>query len=324
VLWLECRRDASGDTSQWRHFLTIVRDAAHLARLATEQADSDFSDLDRLPLPQLVTLMAEQARRAGEAVADAAGLIAPLVEAVVFRLGVGGRLIYVGAGTSGRLGVVDASEMPPTFSVPRGVVIGLIAGGESAMFRSIEGAEDNQESGREDIARLQVNALDSVMGIAASGRTPYVIGALVEARTRGALTISLACTNPAPIHANADINIAPLTGPEVIEGSTRMKAGTATKLVLNMLSTAVMIKLGKTYGNLMVDLQPTNQKLRERARRIVERATGLSSPDAQALLNRSGGVKTAIVAHLAQVSPEEARSRLHVARGSVRRVLNSK
>jgi N-acetylmuramic acid 6-phosphate etherase len=201
------------------------------------------------------------------------------------------------------------------------MVIGLIAGGEQAMFRSIEGAEDRVELGHADMARLNVDARDAVLGIAASGRTPFVIGALREAKTRGALTISFACTYPAPIHDAADLYIAPLTGPEVVEGSTRMKAGTATKLVLNMLSTTVMIQLGKTYGNLMVDLQPTNQKLRERARRIVERTTGLNAADAQNLLDRCGDVKTAIVVHHARVSPMEARERLAQYQGSVRRAL---
>jgi N-acetylmuramic acid 6-phosphate etherase len=211
--------------------------------------------------------------------------------------------------------------MPPTYSVPHGVVIGLMAGGEQAMFRAVEGAEDKPEWGSADIARLNVNARDTVVGIAASGRTPYVIGALREALARGALTVSLACTTPAPIHDAAEINIAPLTGPEVVEGSTRMKAGTATKLVLNMLSTTVMIKLGKTYGNLMVDLVPSNQKLRERARRIVERVTGLSPAEAQALLDASGDVKTALVVHHTGQTPSEARERLSHAGGSVRRAL---
>ncbi len=290
----------------------------------TETNNAATRDIDARSTREILQLINAEDRRVIDAVAAELEHIAAAVDGIVARMERGGRLIYVGAGTSGRLGVVDASEMPPTFNVPQGLVIGLIAGGEGAMFRSVEGAEDHPEAGREDIARLEVNARDSVVGIAASGRTPYVMGALEEARARGALTISLACTTPAPIHAVAEIKLAPLTGAEVIEGSTRMKAGTATKLVLNMISTTVMIKLGKTYGNLMVDLQPTNQKLRERARRIVERATGLPSAEAQELLDRCGDVKTAIVVQRVGVSPQKARKLLQAARGSVRRALQAK
>ncbi len=287
----------------------------------TEENNPATRDIDRRSTREILELISAEDRRVAAAVAAELEDIAAAADAIYARLARGGRLIYVGAGTSGRLGVVDASEMPPTFSVPHGTVIGLMAGGETAMFRAVEGAEDRAELGREDMARLDVNARDAVVGIAASGRTPYVLGALGEARARGALTVSLACAYPAPLHAAAELHIAPLTGPEVIEGSTRMKAGTATKLVLNMLSTTVMVKLGKTYGNLMVDLQPTNQKLRERARRIVERTTGLKPSDAQALLERCGDVKTAIVAHHARIAPEAARERLRAASGSVRRAL---
>jgi N-acetylmuramic acid 6-phosphate etherase len=278
-------------------------------------------EIDRLPTRAILELISEQDQQVIDAVRAELDHIAAAADAIHARLAQGGRLIYVGAGTSGRLGVVDASEMPPTYCVPHGMVMGLIAGGEPAMFRSVEGAEDRAELGQQDMARLDVDARDAVLGIAASGRTPYVIGALREAQARGALTISFACTYPAPVHAAADLYIAPLTGPEVVEGSTRMKAGTATKLVLNMLSTTAMIQLGKTYGNLMVDLQPTNQKLRERARRIVERTTGLGSAEAQRLLDECGDVKTAIVAHHARLSPERARERLAQHRGSVRRAL---
>lgn len=288
----------------------------------TETNNPRTADIDTRSTREILELINSEDRRVIDAVAAEMDAIAQAADQVYARMTQGGRLIYVGAGTSGRLGVVDASEMPPTYSVPPGLVIALMAGGEQAVFRAVEGAEDNPEWGLEDIARLNVNAQDSVLGIAASGRTPYVIGALREARARGALTISFACTKPAPIHDAADLNIAPLTGPEVIEGSTRMKAGTATKLVLNMLSTTLMVKLGKTYGNLMVDLQPTNQKLRERARRIVARATGQSAADAQLLLDRCGDVKTAIVAHHAGISPDIARERLVRAHGSVRRALS--
>lgn len=288
----------------------------------TETNNPRTTDIDARTTHEILALIHAEDERALQAVTAELPSIARAVDEIFERFKRGGRLIYVGAGTSGRLGVVDASEMPPTFSVPPGVVIGLMAGGEQAMFRAVEGAEDKPEWGRDDIARLQVTAQDSVLGIAASGRTPYVIGALREAGQRGALTISFACTTPAPIHDVAQINIAPLTGPEVIEGSTRMKAGTATKLVLNMLSTTLMVKLGKTYGNLMVDLIPSNQKLRERARRIVARATNLSADDAQALLDRAGDVKTAIVVHHTRVSPATARERLQQANGSVKIALS--
>ena len=257
-----------------------------------------------------------------QAVAAAIPEIAQAVDAIVAHMRRGGRLIYVGAGTSGRLGVVDASEMPPTFSVPHGLVVGLIAGGHEAMFASLEGAEDEPERGAADVQSLAVGPDDSVLGIAASGRTPYVVGALVEANARGARTISLACTGkPAPVHEVASINIALLTGPEVLTGSTRLKAGTATKLALNMISTSVMIQLGKTFGNLMVDVQPSNVKLKDRAWRIIEAATGLSANEAQRLLDESGEVKTAIVCGLKDVSVEDARERLRQAGGRVREAL---
>lgn len=288
----------------------------------TETNNPATAEIDTLDTRAILQIINAQDQLVIGAVAAEMDSIARAVDEIYTRMAQGGRLLYVGAGTSGRLGVVDASEMPPTYSVPPGLVIGLIAGGEQAMFRSVEGAEDKPEWGQEEIARLNVGALDSVMGIAASGRTPYVIGALQEANRRGALTISFACTRPAPLHTVASINIAPVPGPEVIEGSTRMKAGTATKLVLNMISTTVMVKLGKTYGNLMVDLQPTNQKLRERARRIVERVTGLPASEARALLQESGDVKTAIVAHQARVPVREAHARLERADGSVRRALD--
>lgn len=287
----------------------------------TETNNSRSAEIDTRTTREILEIINAEDQHVIEAVAAELDTITRAVDGVYARMAGGGRLIYIGAGTSGRIGVVDASEMPPTYSVPHGLVIGLMAGGDQAMFRAVEGAEDKPELGAADIARLNVTAQDAVMGIAASGRTPYVIGGLNEATKRGALTISFACTTPAPIHEAAEINIAPLTGPEVIEGSTRMKAGTATKLVLNMISTTVMVKLGKTYGNLMVDLIPSNQKLRERARRIVERVTGLSGQEAQVLLDACGDVKTAIVAHALGVAPEGARERLREARGLVRRAL---
>lgn len=284
----------------------------------TETNNLATREIDQQSTEGMLRLINEQDQGVPAAVAAELQEITRAVDAIYQRIENGGRLIYIGAGTSGRLGVVDASEMPPTYGTPPELVVGVIAGSERAMFESVEGAEDRPELGAQDMEGLNVNGQDAVLGIAASGRTPYVIGALQEAKRRGALTVSLACSRPAPIQEVAEINIAALTGPEVVEGSTRMKAGTATKLVLNMISTALMIKLGKTYGNLMVDVQTSNQKLRERAQRIVERVTGLTPDEAQTLLERSGEVKTALVAHLAQVTPEEARGRLARAGGRVR------
>jgi N-acetylmuramic acid 6-phosphate etherase len=231
-------------------------------------------------------------------------------------------LIYIGAGTSGRLGVLDASECPPTFGTLPELVVGLIAGGSVALTQAVEGAEDNREGGEAEIAELDVNENDCVIGIAASGRTPYAIGGLQEARKRGALTISIVCNRPSLLEKLAEIRITPVVGPEVISGSTRLKAGTAQKMVLNMISTAVMIRLGKTYSNLMVDVQPTNAKLRQRAHRIVAEATGLDLKRTTEILSACNGeVKTAIVAILAGISPELARIRLQETGGFVRKAI---
>lgn len=285
----------------------------------TETRNPATRDIDGLPTLDMLRVISDEDLRVAIAVRDELPAIARAVDAIAERLGAGGRLIYMGAGTSGRLGVLDASEMPPTFSVPPGLVIGLIAGGDTAIRRSVEGAEDDAELGRSDLAALSPTPADALVGIAASGRTPYVIGAMRGARDLGMLVVSLACTRPALMHDLADIAIAPLVGPEVVTGSTRMKAGTATKLVLNMLTTGAMIRLGKTYGNLMVDLQASNAKLRDRARRIVETAADVSPNQAAELLAAcDGDVKTAIVAHLAGVSPADARNRLARARGRVR------
>ena len=288
----------------------------------TETNNANTRDIDALDRTEMLKRINAEDATVAQVVAAAIPEIAQAVDAIVLRMRRGGRLIYVGAGTSGRLGVVDASEMPPTFSVPHGLVVGLIAGGREAMFTSLEGAEDEPERGAADLQALAVGQDDCVVGIAASGRTPYVVGALGEANARGALTISLACTGqPAPVHGCASINIALLTGAEVLTGSTRLKAGTATKLALNMMSTSVMIQLGKTFGNLMVDVQPSNVKLKDRARRIIEAATGVSADEAQRLLDESGEVKTAIVCGLKGISVDEARARLRRAGGRVREAL---
>ncbi len=290
-----------------------------LGALETEKRNPATTAIDRMSALEVARAMnAEDATVAG-AVRRELPHIARAIEGIAARLRQGGRLFYMGAGTSGRLGVLDASECPPTFGTPPELVVGRIAGGPEALTRSIEGAEDSAETGRADTARLNIGATDAFVGIAASGRTPYVLGAVAYAKERGALAVGLACNADTPLARIAEIMIAPVVGPEVIAGSTRLKAGTAQKMVLNMLSTGAMILLGKTYGNLMVDVQPTNGKLRRRAVAIVQEATGLPEPAAEALLHASNDeVKTAIVAALAGVDPAAAREMLVAAGGVVR------
>lgn len=296
--------------------------APDLSRLGTEARNPRTTELDTMSPLALVRAMNAEDGVAVAAVERALPQVAMAIEAVAERMARGGRLIYVGAGTSGRLGILDAVECRPTFSVPEGVVVGLIAGGEGAILRAVEGAEDSPTQGAADLRRLAVGEADSVVGIAASGRTPYVLGALDAARAVGALTIALACTEHAEIAVRADLGIELMVGPEVLTGSTRLKAGTATKLVLNMLSTGVMAQLGKCYENLMVDVQATNEKLRARARRIVAQAGGLDEPAAGELLVRCAGeVKTAIVAARRSLTPEAARAALAAAGGRVRAAL---
>ncbi len=288
----------------------------------TEARQPATADIDRLSTLDMVRALNAQDEQVARAVTAELANIARSIDRISERMARGGRLIYLGAGTSGRLGVLDASEIPPTFSAPPDLVIALIAGGERAIRHSVEGAEDDAAGGARDIRALNVSERDSVIGIAASGRTPYVISGMKEASQRGAFVASLACNHPAPIEEWAELSIAPLVGPEAIAGSTRLKAGTAQKMVLNMISTGVMVRLGKTYGDLMVDLQVLNSKLRERARRIVEQACQVSEPQAASLLDQCGGeVKTAIVVGLAHVTPTVARQRLAAAKGSVRGAL---
>ncbi len=288
----------------------------------TEDRNPRTRDIDTLPTLDMLTLINAEDQKVALAVRDELPNIAAAVDAITTRMQRGGRLIYIGAGTSGRLGVLDASECPPTFGTPADLVVGLIAGGIAALTEAVEGAEDEREGGAEEIAALEVNENDCVIGIAASGRTPYAIGGLQEAKKRAALTISIACNHPSPLGELAEISIALIVGPEVVSGSTRLKAGTAQKMVLNMISTAVMIRLGKTYSNLMVDVQPTNDKLRQRARRIVAEATALDVQQAAEILSACNGeVKTAIVAILADISPETARIRLHETGGYVRKAI---
>jgi len=293
-----------------------------LGGLDTERVNPATVGIDRLdPLALVRAMNAEDATVAGSVAAELPR-VAEAVAGIARRLRRGGRLVYVGAGTSGRLGVLDAAECPPTFGTPPELVVGLIAGGPAALTEAVEAVEDRAEAGRDDAAGLGIGAADAVVGIAASGRTPYVLGAVAYAREQGALTIGLACNRGTPLAERVEIMIAPVVGPEVIAGSTRLKAGTAQKLVLNMLSTGAMVLLGKTYGNLMVDLRATNAKLRRRAVAIVRAATGLGEAEAAALLRAADGeAKTAIVAARAGVDPAGARARLAAAGGSVRAAL---
>jgi N-acetylmuramic acid 6-phosphate etherase len=285
----------------------------------TEGRNAATEDIDVVSTLEMVRIINAEDTKVAEAVGEQADAIADAIDAISARMQSGGRLIYVGAGTSGRLGVLDASECPPTFNTAPERVVGVIAGGSEALTNSIEGAEDNREAGCQAMIDLEMSALDSVVGIAASGRTPYVLGAMAEARERGALVVAVACNANSPMQEAADIAVIPVVGPEVVTGSTRLKAGTAQKLVLNMLSTGVMIRLGKTYGNLMVDVQSTNSKLRDRACRIVMEATGLDEPEAARLLMASNDeVKTAIVAALLDIEPALARQRLSQAGGVIR------
>ncbi len=292
-----------------------------LASLETEAANPSTAHLDAMdPLTLTRAMNAEDAKVAA-AVESTLPEVANAVQEIAKRLRRGGRLIYAGAGTSGRLGVLDASECPPTFNTPPTMVVGLIAGGREALTTSMEDAEDSTDAGRIDVQGLKVTEADTVVGITASGRTPYVLGAVACAREQGALTVALVCNKRTPLEKIAEITIAPIVGPEAISGSTRLKAGTAQKMVLNMLSTGAMVLLGKTYGNLMVDVQPKNTKLRRRAVRMVRQVTGLDEQSAEDQLRETGDVKTAIVAGRAGLSPTEARVRLAEHGGIVRAAL---
>lgn len=289
-----------------------------LDHLTTEARNPATECLDGLSTLEVVRVMNAEDARVAEAVGQQAKSIATVVDVVADRLARGGRLVYTGAGTSGRLGVLDAAECPPTFNTDPSMVIGLIAGGHGALLKAVEGAEDSQELGASDLKEINLSADDVVVGIATSGRTPYVIGGLRYARTVNAYTVGLSCNAEAEIIPLADTAITVVVGPEVLSGSTRLKAGTATKLVLNTITTGAMVKLGKTFGNLMVDLRPTNHKLQSRAIRIVRQATGLDQEAAQTLLaSCDGEVKLAIIAQLTGTTPEQARERLVVTRGHV-------
>ncbi len=290
----------------------------HEDHLLTEAINPASEAIDRLDAAGLVALMNDEDARAIAAVRAESKSIAKAVEWAADRLRRGGRLIYVGAGTSGRLGVLDAAECPPTFSTPPAMVVGLIAGGPAALTRAVEGAEDSREQGAADLAAVGVGPLDLVVGIATSGRTPYVLGAIEKARAAGAATVGFSCNRPSRLGPLVDIEIAPLVGPEVIAGSTRLKAGTATKLVLNTISTGAMVLIGKTYGNRMIDLRPTNEKLRIRSRRILRELAGIDDAQAAAFLHHANGrLKPALVAALSGVDIEQADALLDAHGGQV-------
>lgn len=281
------------------------------ANLVTERVNESTVDIDLCSTEEILEMIHKEDCKVAPAVEKVLPQVAKAVEAAVRGMKQGGRLIYVGAGTSGRLGILDASECPPTFGTDPGQVVGIIAGGDGAMRTAIEGAEDNYELGAGDMEEAAVDQRDTVVGITASGGARYVLGALERARALGAATAALCNTFPSPAAAAADIAIVPVTGPEAIMGSTRMKAGTAQKMVLNMISTAVMVRLGKVYQNLMVDLSPSNAKLRDRSIRIVMQAAGVSRREAELALERAGGCpKPAILQLLCGCGPDTARELL--------------
>ncbi|MGI5376327.1 N-acetylmuramic acid 6-phosphate etherase [Streptomyces sp. CA-251387] len=297
---------------------------AELESLTTEAFRPELAEIDQLPTLDIARLMNGEDASVPAAVASQLPQVAAAIDAIAERMARGGRLIYAGAGTAGRLGVLDASECPPTFNTEPDQVVGLIAGGPEAMVTSIEGAEDSAELARADLDALALTPADTVVGISASGRTPYAIGAVEHARRQGALTIGLSCNPGSALAAAAEHGIEIVVGPELLTGSTRLKAGTAQKLVLNMLSTITMIRLGKTYGNLMVDVRASNDKLRARSRRIVALATGAADAEIERALTEAGGeVKTAILILLADVDVPTAAGLLSRTDGHLRAALKT-
>jgi N-acetylmuramic acid 6-phosphate etherase len=293
-----------------------------LENLLTEQSNPASATIDALPTAEVLRIINAEDRKVAEAVEREIPAIARAVDAIVAAFERGGRLFYMGAGTSGRLGVLDAAEVPPTFSAPAGMVQGIIAGGETALSSATETTEDDPEIGVRDLLARGFTGNDVLVGIAASGRTPYVLGAVAEARRLGAVTVGISCTPESELARAAGIAITPLVGPEVVAGSTRMKAGTAQKLVLNMLSTGAFVRLGFVYGNLMVNVQPKNRKLVDRARRIIAQAAGVPYERAGELLAQAGdNVRVAILMAKADMGREEAERRLAAAGGSVGKAL---
>ncbi|NRB06991.1 MAG: N-acetylmuramic acid 6-phosphate etherase [Richelia sp.] len=301
--------------------MTNLQERGHLL---TEQVNPNSLNLDQLPSLALVELFNAEDQKPIEAVAGAKQELAQAIDMAADRLRQGGRLFYVGAGTSGRLGVLDAAECPPTFCTPPDLVQGIIAGGAGALVRSSEDLEDRAQDGAAAIAQRQITQLDVVVGITSGGTTPFVHGALQASRQRGAGTIFIACVPSSQVVFDADIDIRLLTGPEILAGSTRLKAGTVTKLALNILSTCVMVRLGKVYGNRMVDVAVTNHKLRDRALRILQDLTGLSREAAGFLLERSGKwVKLALLIHWSDLSKEEGSKLLAKHQGNLRAAIES-
>ncbi|USK38530.1 N-acetylmuramic acid 6-phosphate etherase [Cytobacillus firmus] len=291
----------------------------NITKLNTEQRNPKTMEIDLMTTEEIITIINQEDTIVPNAIAREIPHIVKVVDEITESFKKGARLIYVGAGTSGRLGIIDASECPPTYGTDPEMVVGIIAGGKEAMTEAVEGAEDDSEQGRQDVANIQLSDKDVLVGIAASGRTPYTIGALQYGNEVGAVTVSVACTKDSEMGKISKYTIAPITGPEVVTGSTRMKAGTAQKLILNMLTTASMIKLGKVYGNLMVDVQMTNEKLFKRAENIVKMATGASDEEARAALKEQNyHTKAAILQILTGLKGEAAAELLKKHNGYLR------
>ena len=293
-----------------------------LAKLTTESRNEDTLNIDKVSTLDMVKIINNEDKKVAAAVEAELPKIAEAIDEIVKGMHKGGRLIYIGAGTSGRLGILDASECPPTYGVSEDLVQGVIAGGKEAIFRAKEGAEDSKELAVEDLKNRNLNENDVVVGLAASGRTPYVIGALEYANEIGAVTVSITCNKDSEVSKVAKISIAPVVGAEVVTGSTRLKSGTAQKLVLNMLSTGAMIKLGKVYGNLMVDVRATNEKLVERAKKIVCEATGVEREKAENILKETDfDVKLSIFMILSELNKDEAKKILDANKGYIAEAL---
>ena len=296
----------------------------NLNSLSTEKRNPKTENIDQLSTLEMVRLMNEEDKKVAFAIEKILPEIAQGIELIAEKLSQGGRLLYVGAGTSGRLGILDAVECPPTFSTEPEMVEGLIAGGYPAIFKAQEGAEDDESLGAQDLKAKNISSLDVVVGIAASGRTPYVLGALKLAQSLGVKTIAISCSQSPKIEEFADISLVALVGPEIITGSTRLKAGTAQKIILNMLSTGAMIKLGKVYGNLMVDVKASNKKLEERAKRIVMTVTGVDENEAlQSLKLAKGNAKKAIFMIMSGLEPKLEEEKLQLAKGNLRLALEN-
>ncbi|MCQ8847702.1 N-acetylmuramic acid 6-phosphate etherase [Alteromonas stellipolaris] len=302
------------DSSRSIHHL-----AKDLERVVSEGRNPNTVDIDTLSTEGMLARINHEDAKVAPSVATEIPAIAKVVDAAAQSIAKGGRLIYIGAGTSGRLGILDAAECRPTFSVPDGVVVGIIAGGERAVLHAVEGAEDNREAGKQDVINITLSQHDTLVGLSASGRTPYVSGALAYAQSIGASTAAIACSPNSAIFEHADVAICPVVGPEALTGSTRMKSGTAQKLVLNMISTATMIKLGKTFENLMVDVNATNEKLKARALRIVMQATECNEYDATTALKASNNnAKLAILMVLTGANADDAAKQLVASNGYLR------